>query len=163
MHSPDYAEFLTILVTLAQGMGVEVSDTRIEFYWAALDDVSLETFTGACILAAKYAKKFPLPADLREYGEQARHTQRTQRLAQQRRLPAETTEARDEEGLAAVRQLLDGVLRPLPDAEQPVSRTPGKPRASVYLAPTTDPTQRKAVLREQLAQLTTEETAHDVV
>lgn len=152
MERNDYPEFMTVLGTLAHGLGVTLDDARVDFYWQMLADVSLAQFHDACFLAGKYAKKFPLPADFREYVDQVRQEHRAQQSWRQPKhaLPG-MTETRSEEGLQRVREILGGVLHALPDVPVPHPER-GRQTHPAYLAPE-DPVKKKALLREQFAAL----------
>jgi hypothetical protein len=161
MHSHDYPEFLMILSTLAHGLGAELDDARCDFYWLALKDLTLETFCGAAALAGKYTtRRFPLPGELREYAEQARDDQRAQQTRSQARALPMVTEADRAEGLSAVRTLLGQVLAHLPEAptrSRGMAESPGVTPHPAYREPEGDMVRRKALLREQLAQLQAQE------
>jgi hypothetical protein len=54
------------LEPLAVAFKTELSEARLQAYWAALADVELAAFQYACARALKEKKFFPVPATLRE-------------------------------------------------------------------------------------------------
>src|SRR5262245_13750199 len=66
MKPADRKAFLVELTVLAEVFHEALSDVRLEGYWKALDDLSINEIRSASRHAARTCKFFPKPAELRE-------------------------------------------------------------------------------------------------
>lgn len=161
MTQQDAPQFLICLLQTAEVLSTELSPQKQAGYWLALNDLPLEAFEAGCLAVMRQEAFFPAPVTFRDY---AREWLRQQRALTQGHPRAQQVLALREALVPQeeIKALIAHVLKTLPDADTPVATTHAKPLAPVYLVPTADAAQRKAVLRAQLAQLTAEETTHDV-
>lgn len=66
MTAADRGEFSELMVGLAETYAEAISDARMEIYFAALADLSLEALRAAATIHVRTQKFFPRPSELRE-------------------------------------------------------------------------------------------------
>lgn len=130
--------------TLSTALSIELTTDRLAVYWDALCDLPIEWVTWACQYATRHWHptpqewRFPIPATLRDYARHYREEQMRQTAAAARAMLPQWSSTPDEEGLAAIRN----ILTKLGDNMEMTH--------PVYQAPSTDdPDKRRAELLEQ--------------
>lgn len=68
MEKRDRKEFARIMAILGESFGEKVSDPRVEAYWVALSDISLDSVKASASRHVKESKFFPKPVELRPCG-----------------------------------------------------------------------------------------------
>lgn len=66
MTAADRGQFAGLMAATAEVYGEQLSDARLELYFSALDDLSLEQLRAALSVHVRTQKFFPRPAEIRE-------------------------------------------------------------------------------------------------
>jgi hypothetical protein len=68
MTPADAPAFLSRLTALAELFDVQLSEAKLQIYFEALCDLSIEDITTGIAESARYSKFMPKPIEIREYG-----------------------------------------------------------------------------------------------
>lgn len=63
MDKADKPQFVAVITALAQGLGAKLSETQYQFYWAALEPLTIEQVEVYAIRLARECKFMPKPAE----------------------------------------------------------------------------------------------------